>query len=199
MQKTKSTPILLGVLVMSFLVGYLVLAWEEPKAAPPDENVPTPLNTSINAQAKEGALVVGVNSGLTTGLVVQYGKVGIGATIPGYRLDVAGDVGANAFYYRSDESLKENIQTLNNALEKITALRGVEFNFKDDAGKEKTIGLIAQEAEEVLPEIVSEAEGSGFKSVDYAKVVPVLIEAIKEQQKEIKGLKSRIMLLEENK
>jgi len=70
----------LGVLVMSILVGYLVFAWTEPSQNPPQGNVEAPLNTSINAQAKQGALVIGTNSTLSTGLIVQYGNVGIGTT-----------------------------------------------------------------------------------------------------------------------
>jgi len=70
----------LGVLAMSILVGYLVFAWTEPSQNPPQGNVEAPLNTSINAQAKQGALVIGTNSSLSTGLIVQYGNVGIGTT-----------------------------------------------------------------------------------------------------------------------
>jgi len=89
MQKTKSIALTLGVLAMSLVISYLVLAWTEPGTSPPGGNVPAPLNVSLNAQSKEGALVIGSNSGLTTGLIVQYGNVGIGTTAPGYKLDVA--------------------------------------------------------------------------------------------------------------
>ncbi len=132
----------------------------------------------------------------TTGDVWIKGKVGIGTTGAGYELEVAGDIGADAFYYRSDESVKENIQPISHALEKIIALRGVKFNFKFDKTKTETIGLIAQEVEKVLPEIVSESEESGLKFVDYAKVGPVLIEAVKEQQKQIEILKTQLAELQ---
>ena len=80
---------------MSVAVGYLVLAWTEPTATPPGDNVPAPLNVSINAQAKEGALVVGANPSATTGLIVQHGNVGIGTTTPSQKLDVSGNIVAS--------------------------------------------------------------------------------------------------------
>lgn len=81
-----------GVLAMVFLISYFALAWSEPTAPPPGDNVPAPLNISINAQAKEGALVLATNSGVPIGLIVQYGNVGIGTTTPSYKLDVVGDI-----------------------------------------------------------------------------------------------------------
>jgi len=74
---------------MSFLVGYLALAWREPTQTPPGGNVPTPLNVGIATQLKDGALVIGANPRLTTGLIVQHGNVGIGTTAPGALLHVA--------------------------------------------------------------------------------------------------------------
>ena len=89
MKNLKNFAILIGCL-MAFLVFYLAFAWTEPSATPPAGNVPAPLNVSINAQAKEGSLIVGNNSAVTTGLIVRYGNVGIGTTGPEVKLDVAG-------------------------------------------------------------------------------------------------------------
>jgi hypothetical protein len=100
----------------------------------------------------------------------------------------------------SDRKLKTDIETLNDASEKVSALRGVSFTWSHGkkTGK-KDIGLIAQEVEEVVPEIVGESElldGTMAKHVDYPKVVALLIEAHKEQQEVISQLEERIIDLE---
>jgi hypothetical protein len=100
-------------------------------------------------------------------------------------LTMAGNVTAY-----SDERLKTNIHTIENALEKVMKLRGVSYE-RIDTG-EKNIGVIAQEIKEVLPEVVMEREGEDqFMSVSYGNIVGVLIEAIKELKAEIEELKGQ--------
>jgi hypothetical protein len=89
----------------------------------------------------------------------------------------------------SDKTLKKDVITLENSLDKVLNLRGVSFT-KIDSNK-KGIGVIAQEVQEVLPEVVVE-NSDGILSVAYGNIVGVLIEAIKEQQKQIDELKSKI-------
>ena len=118
------------------------------------------------------------------------GNVGIGTTSPSEKLEVNGNILASgditAF---SDARIKENIETLPNALESIKAMRGVTYN---KIGEEKqSIGVIAQEVQAVLPQLVSE-HNDGMLSVAYGNVTAVLIEAIKEQQKQIDELKALI-------
>ena len=118
------------------------------------------------------------------------GNVGIGKTNPSAKLDVEGAITASgditAF---SDARVKENVETIPNALEKVTALRGVNFN---KIGEEKrSTGVIAQEVKEVLPEVIHENE-DGMLSVAYGNITGVLIEAIKEQQKQIEELKAQL-------
>ena len=87
----------------------------------------------------------------------------------------------------SDVSLKENINTISDALSKVTKLRGVSYDRKDT--KQKGIGVIAQEIEKVLPEVVETTE---YKSVAYGNIVGVLIEAIKELKTEVDDLKKEL-------
>jgi hypothetical protein len=103
-------------------------------------------------------------------------------TFDGNNLVCGGTVTAN-----SDEKLKENIQTIDNALDKVKNLRGVEYDRKDSG--EHQIGVIAQEVEKIIPEVVY---GDELKSVAYGNIVGLLIEAIKEQQKEIDELKKKV-------
>ena len=98
---------------------------------------------------------------------------------------------AKAFYYSSDKNLKYNIEPLNGSLSKILELEPVAFNWKDD--DKISIGLIAQDVEKIFPEVVSGEEGS--KVVNYGILVAPLIEAVKEQQKEIDELKAEIEAL----
>jgi len=116
---------------------------------------------------------------------------------PNYKLDVRGTIGNNTTMYHSDIRWKKNVQSLTNSLEKVTRLRGVSYEWRRDEFAEmnflegQRIGLIAQEVEEVIPEVVSTA-ADGYKSVEYANLVAVLIEAVKEQQKQIEALESKI-------
>jgi hypothetical protein len=90
----------------------------------------------------------------------------------------------------SDERLKENIEVLYSSLDKIMLLQGVSYEWRrakklgDGNAKDRDIGLIAAEVEKVIPELVH-TDGKGYKAVAYDKLVPVLIEAVKEQQKEM--------------
>ena len=85
--------------------------------------------------------------------------------------------------------VKENIKTIDNSLEKVNQLRGVEFNKIGE--DKKSIGVIAQEIEKVIPEVVYE-DKDGMKSVAYGNITGVLIEAIKELKAEVEELKKQI-------
>jgi hypothetical protein len=97
----------------------------------------------------------------------------------------AGTITATDFNSTSDLNLKENIKTVDNALETVSTLRGVSFDWKE-TGK-GSYGVIAQELEEILPDLVKNGE---VKSVNYNGLIGVLIEAVKELKKEIEELKS---------
>jgi hypothetical protein len=112
----------------------------------------------------------------------------------------------------SDESLKENINALDNSLGKIEQLSGVSFDFKPEyfdvldekmkAGLEKSgknqIGFIAQELMEIIPESVFYDSTSNLYSIRYTSLLPVLVEAMKEQQTEIEELRAQLASIEEN-
>lgn len=100
-----------------------------------------------------------------------------------------GTLEATDFNSLSDERVKTDIKTIDNSLDKLHQLRGVSFKFKET--NKESIGVIAQEVESVLPEIVN-TDSSGLKSVSYGNMVGLLIEAIKEQQKEIDNLKNKL-------
>ena len=103
-----------------------------------------------------------------------------------------GKLNATSFNSLSDILSKENIKTLDNALSKILVMRGVSFTWKGT--EDKSIGLIAQEVEPILPEVVSTSE-DGIKSVSYDSIIGLLIEGIKEQQQTIEQMKSSINIL----
>ena len=90
----------------------------------------------------------------------------------------------------SDERLKTNIKTIENALDKTLLLRGVNYNdFRIEPDKLR-MGLIAQEVELIVPEVVNTDSETSIKSIEYQNLVGLLVEAIKEQQKQINELKN---------
>jgi len=123
----------------------------------------------------------------TTGALIVDGGTGISGD-----LNVGGDVVAFA---SSDERLKDNIELISNPIEKVQSLKGVTWNWNDNASETQkstpNVGVIAQDVEKVLPELVHDRD-NGFKGVDYAKLTGLLIEAIKDQQKQIDELKSKL-------
>ena len=101
----------------------------------------------------------------------------------------SGTVNAANFNTTSDATLKTNVETLTGSLDAVKSLRGVSYDWIESGGSE--IGVLAQEVEAVLPDVVS-TNDEGIKSVKYGNMVAVLIEAIKEQQAQIDELKSKL-------
>jgi hypothetical protein len=112
----------------------------------------------------------------------------------GDSIRVAGDVVA----YYSDERLKDIKCNISDALSKVMTLNGFYYEpnkIAQSFGYEKKlqVGLSAQQVETVLPEVIKDAPiGNGYKTLDYSKLVPLLVEAIKEQQKQIDELKTKL-------
>jgi len=84
--------------------------------------------------------------------------------------------------------MKKNIETIPHALEKVMALRGVTFNWKDSSMPKRMMGMIAQEVLPIVPELVFQNEQDGYYGINYGESAGLLIEAIKEQQKTIQEL-----------
>jgi hypothetical protein len=143
----------------------------------------------------------------TNGIMIkENGFVGLGTGSPTVRLQVSGDIIANSIAGSSDLRFKTNVRSITSPLEKVKSLRGVYFNwdqksFPDKNFSDKTeLGFIAQEVEKVLPEVVSKDKTpEEYRSVKYDKVVALLVEAIKEQQKQIDSLKSQVKKLKRKK
>ena len=139
---------------------------------------------------------IGESNGIT---ILENGNIGMGVITPSVRLQVGGDIIANSIAGSSDVRFKTHISPIENPLQKVLQLRGVYFdwNTKDFPDRkfsdQKAIGFIAQEVEKVLPEVVqTEKTPEGYKAVQYDKVVALLVEAIKEQQKQIDCLKREL-------
>ena len=117
--------------------------------------------------------------------VRDNGRVGIGTSNPSQALEIVGRIRTNGINETSDRRFKKDIVTIESALEKLMKLRGVSYKWRTDEYPDKKfedgtqLGVIAQEIEEVFPEVVVTDE-EGYKSVEYGHLVPVLLEAIKE-------------------
>lgn len=131
------------------------------------------------------------------------GSVGIGTNNPSAKLDVAGTVKASAVDYNSDARLKQNVTPITNADEILLQLNPVSY-FWNESGKKKggnaqlQYGLIAQEVEKVLPNIVN-TDSESYKSVNYNELIPLLLKNAQEQDKKIKELQKEIQQLKKGK
>ncbi|MEK2688346.1 tail fiber domain-containing protein [Bdellovibrio sp. GT3] len=128
-------------------------------------------------------------------VMTNTGSVGIGVGLPAYRLDVGGDINTSTNYRiagttictsagclsSSDRRLKEDITPLQNSLDNILKLDGVSYTYidKNRFTEQKQVGVIAQDVEQVFPEVVYTDPKSGLKAVAYDHLVAPLIEAVK--------------------
>ena len=152
--------------------------------------------TDTIAAACNGTQRLTINS---NGMKINGGALGVNvnASATDGRIDASNDIVA---YSTSDERLKENVKPIENALDKVSKIGGYEFDWKELTEEEKEtihgneghdVGVIAQEIEKVLPEVVTERD-SGYKAVKYEKIVPLLIESIKDLKAEIEELKGKL-------
>lgn len=180
--------------------------------------------TTSDASAGQGAVAYGVNASATaTYQGLAYGVYGNAYNYGGGGFEAAGyfngDAWAYAFPNISDRKFKQNIQDVTGGLDKIMALKPRTYTFKTEEFKGKMnfdershIGFIAQEIEQVLPELVLDgvnaapqteeerkqgiqSEPIKFKGVDYTGVIPVLVKAVQEQQALIESMRAEIASL----
>jgi hypothetical protein len=168
----------------------------------------TGTTNQITVTNGSGSITLSTPQDIASSSNVQFGSLGIGTASSG----TAGEIRATnqITSYYSDERLKEDIVEIKDALEKVMALRGVTYkpnSIAESLGykKQNEVGVIAQDVERVLPEAVKPApfdimlfentevsrSGENYKTVQYEKLVPLLIEAIKELNKEVQQLKGK--------
>jgi len=142
-----------------------------------------------------------LTAGSNTGTSVQFGSLGIGTAASGTSGEIRATNEVTA-YYSSDARLKENVQTIENALDKLRQLNGVMFDWTDEIIMQRggedgyfvrkhDTGLIAQQVEEVLPEVVANRE-DGYKAIKYEKMAGLIIQGINELSDEVKTIKERL-------
>ncbi len=147
------------------------------------------LSSGIATSSGTQRLVVYGNGG--TKITKSLG-VGANASTTTGRIDASNDVVA---FSTSDIRLKNNIKSIDKALDKVNSIQGIEFDWieKEEVhgNSGRDIGVIAQEIEKILPDVVTTRD-NGYKAVKYEKIVPLLIEAIKDLSKQVDGLKRLI-------
>jgi hypothetical protein len=150
----------------------------------------------------------GVNSGILLFEVSGTERARI-SSAGGFSVGTTADPGVGAIYatgditafYSSDIRLKKDIEPISEPIKKLMEISGVTYKWNEEYLKDKDVdgyfvretevGVIAQEVEKVLPEVVATRE-NGYKAVRYEKLVALLIEAVKDQQKQIDELKARL-------
>jgi hypothetical protein len=149
--------------------------------------------TTYNGSA---AITISIPQAITTSSSVQFGSLGVGTAASGTTGEIRATNNVTAYY--SDARLKDFKGTIPNALAKVQALNGYYFTENKKAKElgynndKMQVGVSAQEVEAVLPEIVTEAPISAeYKTVYYDKLVPLLIEAIKELSNKVKALEGK--------
>lgn len=145
----------------------------------------TNANITVDAQGRVTAAANGTGGGLPSGMTYSSNILDVTGQIR-----ATGDVTA---FHSSDRRLKTNLVKIDSALNKVTQISGYHFEWKDmdEAPHQgKDVGVIAQEIETILPEIVTERD-TGYKAVNYQKLTALLIEAVKELKQEIDDLKKQ--------
>ena len=149
--------------------------------------------SNVNSPVISGSGAGNGSSIITTGSINISGSLGVGTAASGVvgAILATNDVVAFA---SSDERLKENIEVIGSAVEKVEAINGVSFDWIPMEGVHvhsgHDVGVIAQDVEKVLPELVTTRD-NGYKAVKYDKLTAVLIQAVKELSDRVKTLENK--------
>lgn len=143
-------------------------------------------------------------NGMSVNMPSYTGSIGINRE-PSYALDVNGHIRANTTVYLSDERFKKDIRSLESSMERLKRLKSFSYLFINSADSiinnysefNRSFGFLAQNFQDVYPELTY-TDNEGYLSIDYVSLIPVLVEATKQQQDIIDGLIARIETLEEN-
>jgi hypothetical protein len=155
-----------------------------------NNNVAIGYNVQLPNTTGSNQLVIGVGASAWINGDSSF-NVGIGTTNPTSKLHVIGEVTATDYNSTSDARLKNNIQIIDDPLEKVLQINGVSFNWIED--NRPSLGVIADNIQEILPELVSDTDP---KTVNYNGLIGLLIEVVKEQQAQIESLNERLTKLE---
>lgn len=138
----------------------------------------------------------------TLALEQGTGEVGIGTDSPNYTLDVRGTIGNNTTLYHSDRRWKKNIEPLECALNTVSQLAGISYEWRRNEYREmqfpagRHLGLIAQDVEKIVPELVHTGD-DGYKAIEYAKLTALLVEAVKDLKQENERLQGQVDRIDE--
>ena len=153
--------------------------------------------TGVSVSGATGAVTISIGQAVATSSNVQFNSIGVNTAASGTSGEIRATNEITAYY--SDARLKNFHGTIDNALHKVMALSGYYFTENEVAkslgytNDKQQVGVSAQEVEAVLPEAVAPAPiDEEYLTVKYEKLVPLLIEAIKEQQKKIEELEAKI-------
>lgn len=157
---------------------------------------------------------IGTGTGTQGNIQLLNGNVGIGTTVPSSKLEVCGNTriigtlnvsstvtSSSGITCPSDLRYKKNIAPLDNPIERLMLINAVQYNWRREEfpnmnfNDKRQTGFIAQDLENIFPEMVF-TDDAGYKSVDYSRLTPLLVETIKEQQKEIKAISARLTEVE---
>ena len=157
-----------------------------------------PATKTIDINIDGGQWTYSDTSNIETSNIYRLnGNIGVGTAIPTSKLHIIGDtfisgvITSTDYNSASDINLKENVKLIENPVDKVLQLNGVTFDWKEN--KKSSMGVIAQDVEKVIPELVS---NGSIKTVNYNGLIGLLIEVVKEQQNEINILKNRLNSLD---